>query len=61
MATYPKYQTCPFCNERLLTQWEKKDNEVEFPGVHACSKGHGFNTRIDPRPGEETFEVQTAD
>jgi len=59
VTVIPKFQTCPRDRERIPTQFEGQDDEIRFPGVHVCSKGHAFLTRLDPRPGAPT--IDTAD
>lgn len=59
VTTIPKFQACPRDGERIPTQFEQQDDEITFPGVHVCSKGHAFLTRLDPRPGVPT--IDTAD
>jgi hypothetical protein len=53
----PKFQMCPRDHERIPTQFEVKDDEIEFPGVHVCSKGHAFLTRLDAKPGAPTIDT----
>ena len=53
----PKFHTCPRDHERIPTQFEVHDDEIEFPGVHVCSKGHAFLTRLDPKPGAPTIDT----
>jgi hypothetical protein len=57
VTTIAKFQTCPEDGERVPTQFEVKGDEIEYPGIHVCSRGHAFRTRPDPRPGESTIDT----
>ena len=58
VVVLPKFQTCPRDGERVPTQFDMKGDEIEFPGVHICSKGHAFLTRLDPKPGELKIDTE---
>jgi hypothetical protein len=53
----PKFQTCPRDHERIPTQFEGEADDIKFPTVHVCSKGHAFLTRLDAKPGAPTIDT----
>jgi hypothetical protein len=45
----------------VCQRFELEGNDVHTPGVHICSKGHMFETRLYPAKGEPTVDTDAVE